>query len=76
MITFGRKVSNDYGWEITLFHKLREFSDGVTFLETKINWDRYIGDHTPRFEFHLVLLNHTIIEVNVYYLHHTSKEDE
>jgi hypothetical protein len=38
MITFGRKVSNDYGWEITLFHKLREFSDGVTFLETKINW--------------------------------------
>ncbi len=76
MITFGREVSNDYGWEITLFHKLREFSDGVTFLETKINWDRYIGDHTPRFEFHLVLLNHTIIEVNVYYLHHRSKEDE
>ena len=76
MITFGRKVSNDYGWEITLFHKLREFSDGMTFLETKINWDRYIGDHTPRFEFHLVLLNHTIIEVNVYYLHHRSKEDE
>jgi hypothetical protein len=76
MITFGRKVNNDYGWEITLFHKLREFSDGVTFLEAKINWDRYIGDHTPRFEFHLVLLNHTIIEVNVYYLHHRSKEDE
>jgi len=76
MITFSRKVSNDYGWEIALLHKLRDFSDGVTFLETKINWDRYIGDHTPRFEFHLVLLNHTIIEVNVYYLHHRSKEDE
>jgi hypothetical protein len=75
MITFGRKVSNDYGWEIALFHKLRDFSDGVTFLETKINWDRYIGDHTPRFEFHLVLLNHTVIEVNVYYLHHRSNED-
>lgn len=75
MITFGRKVSNDYGWEIALFHKLRDFSDGVTFLETKINWDRYIGDHTPRFEFHLVLLNHTVIEVNVYYLHHRSSED-
>lgn len=75
MITFGRKISNDYGWEIALFHKLRDFSDGVTFLETKINWDKYIGDHTPRFEFHLVLLNHTVIEVNVYYLHHRASED-
>jgi len=75
MITFGRKINNDYGWEIALLHKLRNFSDGVTFLETKINWDRYIGDHTPRFEFHLVLLNHTVIEINVYYLHHRENED-
>ncbi len=70
MTTIGGKLSDDFGWEITLFHKLRAFSDGLSLLALRVNWDRYLADHTPRFELHLVLINYTIIELNVYYLHH------
>lgn len=70
MKTIGGKFSGDYGWEVTVFHKPRETSDGVIFLDAKINWDRYLSDHSPRFEVHLILFNYTIIEINIYYLHH------
>jgi len=70
MTTIGVKISDDYGWEITAFHKLRKSSDGVLFFHGKINWDRYLGDHSPKFEIHFVMFNYTIIEINIYYLHH------
>jgi len=73
MNTFGGKISGDYGWEVTIFHKLRETSDGVIFFDGKINWDRYLADHSPRVEIHLVMFNYTIIEINVYYLHHRNE---
>jgi hypothetical protein len=71
MKTIGGKISVDYGWEITVFRKLREISDGIIFFNGKINWDRYLADHCPRFEVHLIMFNYTIIEINVYYLHHS-----
>jgi len=70
MNTIGGKINHDYGWELTVFHKLREASDGVVFFNSIINWDRYLGDHSPRFEFLLLVFNHTVIEFNAYYLHH------
>ncbi|MCF8005633.1 MAG: hypothetical protein K9L32_15785 [Chromatiaceae bacterium] len=70
MNTIGGTISDDYAWELTIFRKLREASDGIVFFNSIINWDRYLGDHSPRFEFHLIVFNHTIIEFNVYYLHH------
>lgn len=70
MKTIGGKISTDYGWEVTVFHKLRDMSDGVIFFDGKINWDSYLADHSPRLEIHLVMFNYTIIEANVYYLHH------
>lgn len=76
MITFNGKFGRDYGLEIVLFHKLREYSDGITFWESKINWDRYLADHSPKFTIHIVLLNYTLIEINIYYLHHRPIEDE
>jgi len=33
MNTIDGKISRDYGWEVTIFHKLRETSDGVAFFE-------------------------------------------
>jgi hypothetical protein len=38
MNTIGGKISGDYGWEVTIFHKLRETSDGAIFFDGKINW--------------------------------------
>jgi len=65
MNTIGGKVSSDYGWEITVFHKIRDISDGVSIFDVKVNFDRYLADHSPRFEFHIVLLNYTIVEINI-----------
>ncbi len=74
MIMLGGKLNSNYGWEIALFHKIRPFSDGISIFTLKINIDRYLADHSPRFEFHFILINHTIIEFNVYYLHHRDAE--
>jgi len=62
MKTIGEKINSDYGWEITVFHKIRNISDGIIFFEKKINLDRYLADHSPRFKFHVILFNYTIIE--------------
>lgn len=74
MNTIGGKVSSDYGWEITAFRKIRDISDGLSILDVKINFDRYIADHSPRFEFDIVLLNHTLVEISIYYLHHRDSD--
>lgn len=74
MNTINGKISDDYGWEATVFHKLRETSDCVIFFDGKINWDRYLADHSPRFEIHLIMFNYMIIEINFYYLHHRNEE--
>jgi len=39
MKTIGGKINSDYGWEITVFHKIRNISDGIIFFEKKINWN-------------------------------------
>jgi len=74
MMTIGGKINSDYGWEITVFHKIRNIADGIIFFEKKINWDRYLADHSPRFEFHVIVFNYVIIEINIYYLHHRDSE--
>jgi hypothetical protein len=74
MNTISGKITSDYGWELTVLHKIRDASDGVIFFEKKINWDRYKADHSPKFEFHIILFNYTIIETNIYYLHHRDDE--
>jgi hypothetical protein len=75
MNTTSGTISEDYGWEITVFHKLRQTSDGVIFFDGKINWDRYLADHSPRFEMHLVIFDYTIIEINIYYSHHRTEKE-
>jgi hypothetical protein len=72
MILFGKKFTKNYGLEIALFHHLRQLSDGLTFFNVNINWDQYLSDHTPRFVFHIVLCNYTLIEFNIYYLFHNN----
>ena len=74
MNTIGGKLSSDFGWEITVFQKIRNISDGLSIFDVKINFDRYIADHSPRFEFHIVMLNHTLVEIGIYYLHHRDSD--
>lgn len=70
MMLFGKRLTSNYGVELALFHKLRAFSDGLTVFEGKINWERFEADHSPRFEVHLIAFNFTLVELNLYYLHH------
>lgn len=70
MRTVRGKISSDYGWEITVCYKVRNIADGVSFFDMIINWDRFLADHSPRFEFRIILLNWTVVEINIYYLHH------
>jgi hypothetical protein len=46
----------------------------VTFFDFHINLDRYPGDHSPRFEFGLVLLNVHLIEFSYYFRYHRDEE--
>jgi hypothetical protein len=70
MIWWGTRINDNYGWELSAFHMLREFSDGLTFFEFTCNWDRFLGDHSPRFDMMLVILNFKVFEFNIYYLWH------
>lgn len=75
MICFHRDISKNYAWELTMFHKLRQFSDGISFFDWKCSLDWFKADHNPKFEFLLVILNFTIVEFNVYNRNHV-EEDE
>lgn len=72
----GVKLNSNYGLEWNFFYNFRSFSDGITWIDFKLNWDRYESDHKPSFEFYFGLLNFTIIEMSVYYLHHRDEVEE
>ena len=74
MIYKAGKINENYGWEIALFHKIREMEDGIDFIDFKIDWTRYEADHRPNFEIRLWLFNYEILGFEIYYLHH--REDD
>ena len=44
-------------WETQLIGVIRNFSDGITFFNLDIEWDRYKSDHTPAFRIELTIFN-------------------
>lgn len=70
MIWLSTKINEDYAWEFAAFYKYRDFSDGLSVLEATLNWDRFLTDHTPRWEVALRLFNFTIVEFSIYYRWH------
>lgn len=67
-------------WEVTLFHKLRELADGITFFELIINTDFFdnqysIDQHNPKLTFRLIVLNYAIFEMIIYSAAEPIKED-
>lgn len=69
---FWGKLPFNYGWELIVLHKLREWRDGISFFEFRINLDRYDPleyvkfMYQPRLDIHFVVLNYTIFEFEVY----------
>jgi hypothetical protein len=70
MILISKEISKNFVFEISFFHKLRNFKDGISFLEFDVNLDLYKGDHNPQFEMCLVILNFKIFETNIYNINH------
>lgn len=71
----GQFKESKFMWELCMFHKLREFSDGLTLIDFDVNYDKYIGDHTPKFEVLLVLFNRVIVDFSIYNIYHADHEE-
>lgn len=73
-IHFG--VGDDYYCDIELFRQLREFKDGIIFLEGSVNLNLYKADHNPSFELTLVILNCIICEFIIYNINHVKTKKD
>lgn len=57
-------------FEFTFLNKVRSYSDGITFMNLKLDSDLYEGDHTPRIEFLLEVLNFQLVNIILYNKYH------
>jgi len=73
IITSG-VITNKYGWELCLFMNIRRCSDGVSFMNFNVDWDRYDADHKPSFRVYFGLFNFTVLEFQIYNIYH--KDDD
>jgi len=74
MIWISKNLNDDYAWEISALHFYRSLEDGISFFECNVNWDRFLDDHTPRFDVMLVILNYKLLEFNIYYKWHRNED--
>ena len=44
-------------WETQLLSRIRDWKDGITFFEFRVNCDKFESDHTPSFQIELTILN-------------------
>ena len=75
MINFTKKITSKFALDVMLFYKLRQFKDGIDFLNINISFDRYEADHKPSFQFMIVVFNFTIIEFDIYNVNHLLEGD-
>lgn len=64
-----------FAWKLDFFRKIRSFKDGISFFEFNINLDLFKGDHNPKFEILVIILNFKLIEFNFYNTEHYFDED-
>ncbi len=69
---FNGKLDDNYVWEFEMFYNYRSFKDGVDFFDFDITYDKYIGDHNPKFEITMKALNNIIFSFQIYNIWHTN----
>ena len=67
---FGTKINKDYAWEIGFLYFIRNFSDGLTGFSFLINFDKYKGDHNPKFNVALIIFNFLVFDFSIYNTNH------
>ena len=65
-IWFSTRLNKFFALDCTFLHLYRKWSDGLTFLEFHINWDRYKEEHNPSFDILFAICNVVILQVDVY----------
>lgn len=63
-------INDNYAFNIAGFYKVRDFDNGISLFEFDISWDRYKGDHNPKFTVLFVVLNFILLDITVYNRHH------
>lgn len=76
MVNFGFPINKKYAFEMTLFHKLREFKDGIDFFDFHCELNLFKDDHNPRFNLFFEIMNITIIEIDIYNMFHIDNGDK
>lgn len=67
---YNLRLSENYAVDLLLFHKVRNYSDGINYFSIDIVSDFYKGDHNPKFRLILIILNVTVFEFEVYNINH------
>jgi hypothetical protein len=67
---YGFKVSKKYAIDFGFLYKIRSFKDGISFLEFSNKLDLYKGDHNPKLQLSLIVLNFLIFELDFYNVNH------
>jgi len=70
MICFSKKITKFFALDLSLFHFIREFKDGITFFEFKVDLNLYASDHNPHFRIILIIVNFKIFEFEIYNTEH------
>lgn len=73
MLNKSVRINKNYAIDFSALHLIRSFLDGISFLESKINLDLYKGDHNPKLEISLIVLNFKIFEIIIYNVNHVEK---
>ena len=71
---FGFKLTKNFAFEFNFLYFVRDFSDGVDWLDFVIGSDWYRGDHNPQFGVKLTILNMIIFDFRIYNVHHGEEE--
>ena len=66
MNAIGVLLPGNRVFEIAGLYPVRRLGDGLTVFEFKINFDRYVSDHTPKFSIQLLICNINVLEISVY----------
>jgi hypothetical protein len=70
MIGLSVKLGEKFALDFSCLHMVRSFRDGITVFKPKINIDYFKGDHNPKLEISLEILNLMIFELNIYNVNH------
>lgn len=54
---FSGGLTRSYFFEVQLFSRTRNSSDGVTWLSFALSWDRFESEHNPSFRAELTFFN-------------------